>query len=535
MPKLTRRDIGPWPLLFTGLGSIIGSGWLFGAARAAAIAGPGAIFAWIIGAVVVLVVAAVSAELGGMFPVSGGMVRYARVTHGGLVGFLAAWANWLSVVSTIAVEAEASIQYMSSWPYAWTQALYRGGELSPLALVLAGALVVVYFLVNYWSVAVFAKSNATITVFKLVVPTITGLALIYAAFHMNNVTGHVPGTGGFLPFGGAGVLTAVATSGIVFAFNGFQNPLSLAGEARDPDRSIPFAVIGSVAIAVGVYLLLQIAFLGAIDPARLQSVGWAGLGFSSPFAQLAMLFGLGWLAVLLYFDAFVSPSGTGITYTAVAARMVLGMQRNGTAPQMFGQVDARYGVPRPAMWFNLLVAFAFLYFFRGWGPLMAVISVSIVITYLMVPVAALTLRARAPGLRRPVRLPGMGLVAPLAFVFASELLYWARWPLTGEIILLLAAGLPIYAWYQRGASWMRLQEDLRAAGWFVLYLALMAGLSWIGSTQFGGLGVIPYGWDMLVVAALALVFCLWGARSGLPEPALAEIAEPEADAHTAAA
>src|ERR1700712_2220550 len=212
MPKLISRKIGPWPLLFTGLGSIIGSGWLFGAARAAADSRPGAIFAWIIGAVVVLVVASVSAELGGMFPVSGGMVRYARVTHGGLVGFLAAWANWLSVVSTIAVEAEASIQYMSSWPYPWAQALYRGGELSPFALLLAGGLVVVYFLVNYWSVAVFAQSNATITIFKLVVPTITGFALISVAYHSGNLTGQVAGTGGFLPSGGAGGLTAVATS-----------------------------------------------------------------------------------------------------------------------------------------------------------------------------------------------------------------------------------------------------------------------------------------------------------------------------------
>ncbi len=530
MPKLVGREIGAWPLLFTGLGSIIGSGWLFGAARAAAIAGPGAILAWIIGAAVVLVVASVSAELGGMFPVSGGMVRYARVTHGGLVGFLAAWANWLSVVSTIAVEAEASIQYMSSWPYPWAQALYRGGELSPLALLLAGGLVVGYFLVSYWSVAVFAHSNAMITIFKLVVPTIAGIALISVAFHSGNVAGHVTGTGGFLPFGGAGVLTAVATSGIVFAFNGFQNPLSLAGEARDPDRSIPFAVIGSVLIAVGVYLLLQVAFIGAIEPSRLQAVGWGGLQFSSPFAQLAMIFGLGWLAVLLYFDAFVSPSGTGITYTAVAARMILGMQRNGTAPSVLGQVDRRHGVPRPAMWLNLIVAFLFLYFFRGWGPLMAVISVSIVITYLMIPVAALTLRARAPELRRPVRLPGMTIIAPLSFVFASELLYWARWPLTGEIILLLAAGLPIYGWYRRSTSWTILRQELRAAFWLVFYLALMAGLSWSGSKQFGGQNWIPYGWDMLAVAVLALLFCAWGTRSGLAEPALAEIFEPEPEA-----
>jgi amino acid transporter len=88
-----RREVGAWPLLFTGIGSIIGSGWLFGAGRAAAIAGPAAILAWIIGGLVVLTIAGVASELGGLFPETGGTVRYAYYTHGSLVGFLSAWAN----------------------------------------------------------------------------------------------------------------------------------------------------------------------------------------------------------------------------------------------------------------------------------------------------------------------------------------------------------------------------------------------------------------------------------------------------------
>jgi amino acid transporter len=67
-----QRNIGPIALLLTGLGSIIGSGWLFGAWRAAGIAGPAAIVAWVIGAVVILAIALTYAELGAMFPESGG-------------------------------------------------------------------------------------------------------------------------------------------------------------------------------------------------------------------------------------------------------------------------------------------------------------------------------------------------------------------------------------------------------------------------------------------------------------------------------
>ena len=63
-----RREVGPFALMLTGLGSIIGSGWLFGAWRAAQIAGPGAIWAWVIGAAIIMTVALTYAELGAMFP-----------------------------------------------------------------------------------------------------------------------------------------------------------------------------------------------------------------------------------------------------------------------------------------------------------------------------------------------------------------------------------------------------------------------------------------------------------------------------------
>ncbi len=534
-----KREIGGWALLFAGIGSIIGSGWLFGAARAASIAGPGAILAWLIGAAVVLVIGWLASELGGMFPVPGGMVRFSHATHGPLVGFLAAWANWIAIASSISVEAEASIQYMSSWPYGWAHGLYVNEQLTPVALVLAGLLVVVYFLLNFWSVKVFTRFNTLITVFKLIVPALTGIALIASSFHPSNVTGAtaagVPGVGGFLPYGGAGVLTAVATSGIIFAFNGFQTALNLAGETRNPDRNIPFAVLGSVAIAAVVYLLLQVAYLGAVDPARVQSAGgWQHITFSSPFAQLALAFNLNWLAILLYFDAFLSPSGTGTAYMASTARMVVGAQRNGTAPAVLGRVDPVHGAPRPALWFNLGVAFVFLYFFRGWGSLAAAISVATVISYLMLPISALTLRRTAPDLRRPVRVPGIAILGPLAFVVASELLFWARWPLTAEIILLLVVSLPIYVWYRRQASASALLTEFRAAIWLVCYLVAMALLSLVGSHEFGGLGWLPFGWDMGVVAVASLGFCLWGVRSGLPRPDLDSIAEPEDMPATAA-
>ena len=115
------RKLGTFALTMTGVGSIIGSGWLFGAWKAAKVAGPAAIFAWILGMAAILLIGLTYAELGAMFPLSGGAVRYAQYSHGSLAGFMAGWANWIAIVSVIPIEAEASVQYMSSWPWHWAQ------------------------------------------------------------------------------------------------------------------------------------------------------------------------------------------------------------------------------------------------------------------------------------------------------------------------------------------------------------------------------------------------------------------------------
>jgi len=518
-----RRDVGAFALMLTGLGSIIGSGWLFGAWHAAQLAGPGAIYAWVIGAIIITSIALTYSELGAMFPESGGMVRYGHYSHGSLVGFIAAWSNWIAIVSVVPVEAEASVQYMASWPWPWAQGLFihmpdGHGELTLPGLAIAAVLVIVYFLVNFWSVKLFARTNSAITVFKLIVPAATAIALIATQFNKGNFS--IGAHGGTHAFSLPAVLTAVAISGIVFSYNGFQSPVNLAGEARNPGRSVPFGVLGSIALATVVYLLLQVGFIGAVDPALIAEKGWAALNYSSPFAQLALAVNLNWLALLLYADAFVSPSGTGITYTATTARMIYGMERNGTLPKVHGQVHPVYGVPRPAMWFNLGVAYIFLFCFRGWATLAAVISVATIISYLTGPASVVSLRRTAPELHRPFKLPGLQAIAVVAFVFSAELLYWAKWPLTGEIILLVVAALPVYFYYQAKQGWPDFGRQLAGAWWLIAYLPVIALVSYCGSAQFGGKDYIPFGWDLAVVAVIGVAFYFWGISSGWRTPAV---------------
>lgn len=82
-----QRKMGTFALTMTGIGSIIGSGWLFGAWKAAQIAGPAAIFSWVIGMVVILTIALSYAELGAMFPQAGGWLNILSIHTDHLLDF----------------------------------------------------------------------------------------------------------------------------------------------------------------------------------------------------------------------------------------------------------------------------------------------------------------------------------------------------------------------------------------------------------------------------------------------------------------
>src|SRR5579859_4747983 len=108
-----RRSLSFQHLFFLSMGGIIGSGWLFAVLGADAAAGPAVILSWLIGGLLVLLIALTYAEVSGMLPRSGAIARYPHLTHGGLTGFLLGWAYFLSAVTVPAIEAEAVVTYAS--------------------------------------------------------------------------------------------------------------------------------------------------------------------------------------------------------------------------------------------------------------------------------------------------------------------------------------------------------------------------------------------------------------------------------------
>ncbi|WP_141760151.1 amino acid permease, partial [Staphylococcus sp. HMSC078A08] len=82
--------------------------------------------------------------------------------------------------------------------------------------------------------------------------------------------------------------------------------------------------------------------------------GWSGINFNSPFADLAILLNINWLAILLYIEAVVSPFGTGVSFVAVTGRVLRAMEKNGHIPKFLGKMNETYNIPRVAILFNAI-------------------------------------------------------------------------------------------------------------------------------------------------------------------------------------
>lgn len=523
--KHLKRDMGMIGLLFSAVGSIIGSGWLFGALNASETAGPASIIAWVIGAVMIIFIGLCYAELGTMHPVSGGVVRFPHFAFGSFASYTLGWVTWLAVASTTSIEVEAALQYAASY-LPWLQQLDQGVPvLTTGGFVVAVVLLGIFSLVNVVGIRWFSRLNSALVWWKLVIIVLVIGAFLFTAFHSINFAPKQEG--GFMPFGWQGVFSSIATAGIVFSYLGFRQGVELAGETHNPQRNVPLAVIGSVLLTGVIYIILQIAFIGAL-PEHVLANGWANVGTSfsggasdvkasfGPLAAVATAIGLTWLAMLLYVDAFISPADTGLIYTTVTARISYAMGRNGNAPHTLARVNHR-GVPWVSVILTFIVGVIFLLPFPGWQKLVGFVTSATVLSFGSGPLAMLAMRRQLPDHERPFRLPWAHLLAYLAFVSSNLIVYWSGWTTDWKLMVAVLIGyavLIIHEWRARGQT-PRL--DFVSGLWVLIWLAGLCFISWLGSypaasKHAGNLDVLNPGWSIVVIALFSLVI-MWIALS----------------------
>jgi len=513
-PGRFRKTLSLTDVTLIGLGSIFGSGWLFAASHVAAMAGPAGIWSWLFGGVAVFLLGLVYCELGAALPRAGGVVRYPEFSHGPLLGSLMGLVTLIAFSSLIAIEAVASRQYAAAWFPSLSQP--GSGDPSVLGWLVQLALLLLFFLLNWFSIKSFAISNNIISVFKFLVPLLV-IVLLLGHFNPDNLDVH-----GFAPYGSAGVQAAVSTGGIIFAYLGLTPIVSVASEVRSPQRTIPIALMLSIALSTVIYVLLQLAFLGSLPGEHLQD-GWNGVGalYTLPYRDIALVLGLGWLATLVVADAVISPSGTGNIYMSATPRVIYGWARSTGVLPWLTKVDAKSGIPRPALWVSLGLSVFWTLPFPSWEKLIGVVSAALMLSYAAAPMAVAALRRSAPELPRPFRVRALALLGPLAFVVAALIVYWSRWQTLSWLLGLQVVMFAAWVLYRLPAKQQRAQlwRQVACAAWLIVFYLLVMLVSYLGT--FGGISVITHPWDTLAVALIAVAIYEWAARSGLRAQELA--------------
>jgi amino acid transporter len=293
----------------------------------------------------------------------------------------------------------------------------------------------------------------------------------------------------------------------------------------------------SLGVVTVLYIGLQIAFIGALDQNELKN-GWSSINFNGifgPFAGLATALGLGWLALILYVDAFLSPASNGLIYVTTTSRIAYGLARNRYVPAVFAKISRKSGIPVLGVISTFVVSVIFLLPFPGWQTLVGFITSAIALMWAGVPISLGALRRQQPETDRPFRLKFAGLFAPLGFVVANLIVYWSGWAADSKIFLAVIIGFVIFA-VNRAMTRRdgRLDLNLRSAVWVWPWLIGMAVISYLGTfssdkTLIFELPHLPFGYDALVVTAWSLIVYRIAMAVHLPEREIPEDIEFEED------
>ena len=388
------------------VGAIVGVGIFFTPSRVAQIVGSGelALLAWALAGAIVLCGALTCAELGGLYHGSGAHYTILRDAYGPLPAFLYVFCNATAIqagaVAIIAIVCAVNLGIAAG----------GGPPEGALLFAIAGIIIAGLTAANVAGVRVGSGiQNVTMLAKVLTLLSVTLLAALSAPHVETVITGDaVPRSSGVV----GSVLAALVPA--FFTFGGWQQALWIAGEVREPRRTLPRAIVGGVLAVIVVYLLANWAYL------RLLGVqGVAGSHALAADAVAVVWPSAGRRAVA----AAVAVSAFGVLNAQLLTgpRLVHGMARDGRFFPVFGVLDARTGTPAAAI---ALIGGMSLLVLLGAGPqgeigrlLNGVVFIDGVF-FVLTGSALFVLRRKRPDADRPVRVPGYPVV-PLVFVLGE--------------------------------------------------------------------------------------------------------------------
>lgn len=428
-----KREISFFTALTVVMGTVIGSGVFFkpeAVYSATGTAGLG-LLAWIIGGLITICGGLTTAELSAAIPKTGGMVVYLQRAYGPLVGYLLGWAQ--TIIYFPANIAALSIIFA-------TQAVNLMGlqETATIPIAIAAAFLIIF--INLLGTKKAGRLQSVATVAKMV-PLL--LIIVFGLFNKGDVQVQL------LPSSmTSGSAISKLGSGLVatlFAYDGWINVGAIAGEMKNPKKDLPKAIVFGLSAVMGVYVLINLAYLSVMPAASLGAT-------PTPAAEVAQLLFGNAGGKIVTIGILVSVFGTINGYAMTGIRVPFAMALNNELPfsRWFQKLN-KHQVPVNSALTLFIIALVMI-FTGQYNQLTDLLIFVIWIFYTLVFIAVFILRKREPVLIRPYKVPLYPIVPIIAiagglFIVLNTLL---TQPINTALgIFLTAIGLPIYFYKKR--------------------------------------------------------------------------------------
>ena len=418
-----KKVLGKWSLTAIGVGAIIGGGiFVLTGTGAYYHAGPALALSFIIAGIACVFAALCYSEFASILPVEGSAYAYAYGTIGEIFAWIIGWGLILEYAMgsmTVAVSWSGYFnkllkmfgiklpEWLTSDPASYTG---EGFSMNLPALLIV--LFVISILIKGTQSA--AKANNMIVILKV---SAIIFVIIAGAFFINveNWTPFIPEATQIIDkesthnaYGLTGIVSGAAA--IFFAYVGFDAVSTQAGEAKNPKKDVPFAIITSLLICTVLYILVSLVLTGMMNYKDFDPLGQYPDAIKAPVAYAVDNAGQAWAGYIITIAATVGLISVLMVMIMGQSRIFLGMSKDGLIPQVFSKINPISGTPKT----NLMIlggVIAIVAAFTPINKLADMTSFGTLFAFTMVCIAVWILRIKQPHLVRTFKVPALPVIA----------------------------------------------------------------------------------------------------------------------------
>jgi APA family basic amino acid/polyamine antiporter len=457
------RVLGRWGLTSLGIGAIIGGG-IFTLTGIAAHdhAGPALALSFVIAGVGCLFASLCYAEFSSVLPVEGSAYAYSYGTMGEIFAWIIGWnliLEYMMGATTVAVAWSGYFEkllhqngidppmWLMNDPVTAAEKAAAAGVAAPAFAFNLPALLITWVVTSILikGIKEAAKTNNLIVILKVAVV----LFVIFVGFFFIDSDNYTP----FIPeqviddtgkshFGWSGVITAATI--VFFAYIGFDAVSTQAGEAKNPKKDVPFAIVMSLVICTILYIIVSLVLTGMVK--------YNQLDLKAPVASAFEGVGMPWATVLITIAAVAGLTSVMLVMMLGQTRIFLGMSKDGLLPpKIFGKIHPKYKTP----YISTILVGLVVSIVAAVTPIDKVsemCSMGTLLAFSMISIAVVVLRVKQPNLERPFKTPALFIIGPLGALFNIGLMYFVRPETWVAFLIWTGLGVVVYFLYSRRKS-----------------------------------------------------------------------------------